>query len=149
MKESWIWLDMDGTIADLYSVTNWLELLRSYKTTPYELAKPIYKMTDLLEVLLRLKSQGYCIGIISWSSKVGNKAYDREVAIAKKKWLSHYCMGMVLDEIIVTQYGKCKADTCRPYGYGILVDDEEQNRNAWDLGSTINAKEDIIKAYGD
>ena len=29
---------------------------------------------------------------------------------------------------------------------GILVDDEKQNRDAWDLGITIDATQNIIKA---
>ena len=55
-------------------------------------------------------------------------------------------MDSFLDEIIVTPYGVRKADTCRKFGYGILVDDEKQNRDAWDLGITIDATQNIIKA---
>ena len=32
----------------------------------------------------------------------------------------------------------------RKFGEGILVDDEEQNRKAWDLGLTVDANKDII-----
>ena len=35
-----VW-DMDGTIADLYGVENWLPMLRAYDPTPYRTAKPI------------------------------------------------------------------------------------------------------------
>ena len=33
--------DMDGTIADLYGVENWLEHLINGNTFPYEMAKPL------------------------------------------------------------------------------------------------------------
>ena len=36
-----IWLDMDGTIADLYAVENWLPMLQAHNPTPYEQAKPL------------------------------------------------------------------------------------------------------------
>ena len=29
-----IWFDMDGTIANLYGVENWLPMLRAYDPTP-------------------------------------------------------------------------------------------------------------------
>lgn len=141
----WIWLDMDGTIADLYGVEGWLDDLIAFRTRPYELAKDLYNTLDLLEVLLELKAKGYKIGIISWGSKANNLDYDREVKKVKIQWLKDRVLDMVLDEIIVTPYGICKADTCSKYGKGILVDDEEQNRNAWYLGDTINANENILE----
>lgn len=142
----WIWLDMDGTIADLYGVEGWLDDLIAFRTRPYELAKDLYNTLDLLEVLLELKAKGYKIGIISWGSKANNLDYDREVKKVKIQWLRDRVLDMVLDEIIVTPYGVCKADTCSKYGKGILVDDEEQNRNAWYLGDTINANENILES---
>ena len=42
-----ICFDMDGTIADLYGVENWLDMLRNYNPTPYEVAKPMWNMTEL------------------------------------------------------------------------------------------------------
>lgn len=141
----WIWLDMDGTIADLYGVEGWLDDLTAFRTRPYELAKDLYNTLDLLEVLLELKAKGYKIGIISWGSKANNLDYDKEVKKVKVQWLKDRVLDMVLDEIIITPYGICKADTCSKYGKGILVDDEEQNRNAWYLGDTINANENILE----
>lgn len=141
----WIWLDMDGTFADLYSVEGWLDDLIAHNVRPYAEARLMYDMVDLLEVLLRLKENGYNIGVISWLSKDHNAEYEKAVAYTKKDWLTKYCMDLVLDKVIITPYGMKKADTCRKFGYGILVDDEEQNRNAWDLGETINANKNIIK----
>lgn len=145
-NEKWVWLDMDGTIADFYSVENWLDYLMAFDTTPYAQAKPMYNEIDILETLLNLKAIGYKIGVISWGSKANNDEYDNRVRVAKNEWLKKYNFDLVLDKVIVTPYGVRKADTCRKFGYGILVDDEEQNRNAWDIGETINATENIIKA---
>lgn len=146
MKEKWIWFDMDGTIADLYGVDGWLEDLIAHNTRPYAQAKDLYNVLDLLEIMVALKEKGYKLGVISWGSKENNAEYDKAVEIVKKAWLFDRLMDAFLDEIIVTPYGVRKADTCRKFGYGILVDDEKQNRDAWDLGRTINAQENIIKA---
>ena len=35
-----IFFDMDGTIADLYGVENWLDYLIASDVLPYEIAKP-------------------------------------------------------------------------------------------------------------
>lgn len=147
MKENnkWIWFDMDGTIADLYGVDGWLDDLLAHNTRPYAQAKDIYNTVDLLEVLIELKLRGYNLGIISWGSKENNAEYDKAVEIVKREWLADRLLDIMFDKIIVTPYGVRKADTCRKFGYGILVDDEEQNRNAWDIGSTINATSDILK----
>lgn len=146
MKDKWIWFDMDGTIADLYGVDGWLEDLIAHNTRPYAQAKDIYNVIDLLELMINLKEKGYKLGVISWGSKENNAEYDKAVEIVKKAWLYDRLMDAFLDEIIVTPYGVRKADTCRKFGYGILVDDEKQNRDAWDLGITIDATQNIIKA---
>ena len=145
MTEKWIWFDMDGTIADLYGVEGWLDDLTNFRTRPYEKAKLLYDNVDLLMVLSQLRANGFHIGVISWGSKANNREYDKEVEFVKKEWLYDRCISDFLDKIIVTAYGVRKADTCRKYGSGILVDDEEQNRKAWDLGRTINANENILE----
>lgn len=140
----YVWLDMDGTIADLYAVDGWLDDLRTYNTRPYKQAKAIYDTVELLETLADLKAKGYKLGVISWGSKSSNLIYDRQVTAVKKKWLEKHGLDLLLDKVIVTPYGVCKADTCRQFGQGILVDDELPNRQAWDLGITIDAKCNIL-----
>lgn len=145
-NNKWIWLDMDGTIADFYSVEGWLNDLENFNSRPYRVAKPMYDMNALIEVLLRLKmDKGYNIGVISWLSKSRNEDFEKEVTSAKLEWLRQQHIDMVFDKILITSYGIRKATTCKNFGSGILIDDEEKNLNDWDLGSTINANEDIIK----
>ena len=135
--------DMDGTIANLYKVENWLEDLRSFNPRPYIVAEPMYDM-DLLNALLNeLKNNGWKIVVTSWLSKESTRAYDREVRKAKREWLEKN--NFPFDEIHLVKYGTTKANCTRKLGgYQILVDDNEQVRNGWNLGSTINANNDII-----
>jgi hypothetical protein len=144
MDNKWIWLDMDGTIADFYSVNGWLDDLIAKSTRPYEKADSIYDI-DIILVLAELKAKGYNIGVISWGSKNSTDEFLNRVTRAKKEWLYSHLFDLVLDKIIVTHYGVSKSETCKKYGYGILVDDEQQNRDSWELGDTINANEDILE----
>jgi len=145
MDNKWIWLDMDGTVADLYSVKGWLDDLIAKNTRPYEMAQNIYGV-DIILTLAELKTKGYHIGVISWGAKNSTDEFLDRVTKAKKKWLYENLFDTVLDKIIVTHYGVSKSETCKKYGYGILVDDEQQNRDSWELGNTINANEDILSA---
>lgn len=63
-----IWFDMDGTIADLYGVDGWLEMLIAEDPTPYAVAKPLVRLSTLARKLNELQRKGYKIGVISWLS---------------------------------------------------------------------------------
>jgi hypothetical protein len=136
--------DMDGTIADLYGVNGWLEMLNAENPMPYEIAKPMYDMVELAEILNELKEIGYIIAITTWLAMGSTREYDRQVRLAKLAWLEKY--NFPYDEIHLVKYGTTKANCTRKLGgYQILVDDNEKVRNGWNLGTTINANENIIE----
>ena len=140
--------DMDGTIADLYGVQGWLEDLRSENPRPYEVAKPMYDMDTLASVLGLLRLKGWKIAIVSWLAKESTREYDELVRKAKREWLTKY--QFPCDEIHLVKYGTTKANCTRKLGgYQVLVDDNEQVRNGWHLGDTINANENILKKLVD
>ena len=58
MTNKIIYFDMDGTLADLYSVDNVFKKLDSYDVSPYIDAKPINKYINLLK---EYKNNGYTI----------------------------------------------------------------------------------------
>ena len=64
-----ICFDMDGTIADLYRVPNWLARLRQFDPTPYQVAEPMWNMDELALVLMQLQAKGVQICITTWLSK--------------------------------------------------------------------------------
>ena len=124
-----IWFDMDGTIADLYSVENWLPMLRAYDPAPYALAKPLVRLSTLAYMLNKLKAKGYRVGVISWGSKVSTPAYDAAVTAAKVAWLKRHLPSVDFDEIHVVPYGVNK--NLFNDGNDILFDDEKPNRENW------------------
>ena len=136
--------DMDGTIADLYSVNGWLDMLRAENPKPYKIAKPLYDMNELVEILNELKKIGYIIAVTTWLAMGSTKEYDKQVRLAKLAGLEKY--GFPYDEIHLVKYGTTKANCTRKLGgFQILIDDNEKIRQGWNLGTTINANENIIE----
>lgn len=138
-----IWFDMDGTIADLYGVENWLEMLIDEDATPYEIARPLVRMATLARMLNRLQKDGYEIGIVTWLAKNGTKAYGEKVAEAKRKWLATHLKSVRFDFVDILPYG-----TPKEFGRnGILFDDEERNRTNWnEVAYDVNNIIEILKA---
>ena len=124
-----VYFDMDGTIADLYSVPNWLPLLRAYDPKPYAEAKPLVNLNSLARILNRLQRQGFRIGIISWLSKTSTPEYDAKVTTAKERWLARHLSSVNFDEIHIVPYGTPKETFATVND--ILFDDEVRNRENW------------------
>lgn len=135
--------DMDGTIADFYGVSGWLNDLQNENTRPYDMAKPLYNMEVLNAILDCLRLQGWRIVITTWLAKGATKDFDNAVRESKLAWLKKY--NFCYDEIHMVRYGTTKANCTRKIGgVQILVDDNEKIRKGWRLGDTIDANKDII-----
>ena len=124
-----ITFDMDGTIANLYGVENWLDYLIAENTLPYEIAAPMVDFYELYLALEALRAQGFRIEVVSWSSKNGTKAYNKEVRKAKIDWLSREGIKECFDSIHVVKYGTKKHKIVRETG--ILFDDDARVRKEW------------------
>lgn len=138
-----IWFDMDGTIADLYGVDGWLEMLIHGDPTPYKVARPLLRMATLARLLNRLQREGYEIGIVSWLSKTSTAEYDKAVTEVKKEWLTIHLKSVRFDSIDILPYG-----TPKEIGRdGILFDDEEKNRRNWNgIAYDVNEIIEVLKA---
>ena len=144
MDNRTIVFDMDGTIADFYGVKGWLDYLKAEDTTPYEVAKPLYDMVALANLLMTLKADGWKVVVTTWLAKGGTKEYNDRTRKAKLEWLAKY--NFPYDEIHLVKYGTTKANCTRKYGgYQVLVDDNEKVRKGWNLGATINANYNNVK----
>ena len=137
-----IWFDMDGTIADLYGVENWLPMLRASDPTPYMVAKPLTRLSRLARVLNKLQHMGYEVGVISWLSKTGTPAYNAAVTAAKYAWLAKHLPSVDFDEIHIVPYGMPKQEYKRTPA-DILFDDEERNRINW--GGNAYTEQEIFE----
>ena len=125
-----IWWDMDGTIANLYAVENWLPMLRAEDTTPYEKAEVMWNMSQLARLMNQVQKLGYKLGIISWTSKGGSDLYNIAVDTAKREWLDTHLASVDFDYVYIVKYGTPKSLVMQTED-DILFDDEEPNRDAW------------------
>ena len=125
-----IWWDMDGTIADLYAVEEWLPKLRAEDPTPYAEAAVLWNMSQLARLMNRVQQLGYKLGIISWTAKGGSESYNEAVKQAKLEWLGKHLASVKWDSICVVSYGTPKSLVMQTEE-DILFDDEEPNRDAW------------------
>lgn len=129
--EKKIWFDLDGTLANLYGVENWLDMLIAQDPTPYAQAEPMLNMSALARLLHKAQRLGYEIGIISWLSKTSTTEYDNAVTVAKIEWLQAHLPSVEWNEVHIVAYGTPKHTICS----GVLFDDEEHNRNMWGEGA--------------
>ena len=122
--------DMDGTIADLYGVDNWLNYLEAEDTTPYAIAEPLLRLSVLARKLNNLQKHGYKLAVISWLSKTGSAEYNEAVATVKMAWLKKHLPSVNWDRITIVHYGTPKQNFCES-PLDILFDDEARNRDNW------------------
>lgn len=133
-----IFFDLDGTIADLYGVENWLADLISYNPRPYKEAKVLINMSQLARRIHILQNLGYEIGIISWLSKNSTPEYDKSVTAAKLKWLKNHLPSVNFDKIHIVPYGTPKSNFAT--SNDLLFDDELKNRLDW-VGAAFSPNE--------
>ena len=139
-KVKMVCFDMDGTVADLYGVNGWLEMLREENARPYEIAKPMWNMNELNEVLRELQKQGIEIRIITWLSMNSSEDYKEKTRQAKLQWLEN--QGFPYNKFHGIAYGTTKANCIRQYldlgEQAILIDDNAKVRQGWNWGQTID-----------
>ena len=143
--------DMDGTIANFYGVSNWLEDIRNGNPRPYIVAEPLYDMEILNAILNLLKLQGWTIAVTSWLAKGSDKEFDELTRIAKREWLARY--DFPFDEIHLVSYGTPKS-TCTEHLGGIqfLFDDNADVRREWESKAnrfSVDATQNIMEKLVD
>jgi len=115
--------DMDGTIADLYHVDDWLSKLRAEDASPYMDARPLWDMDKLGAILEALRSRGHHVTIVSWLSKESTLEYNRATRAAKRAWLKE--QAFPFDEIHLVKYGTPKSKYSKSDAINIFFDDSE------------------------
>lgn len=126
-----IYLDMDGTIADLFGVPDWLRYLRELEDPyPYEAAEPMQDMMLLDDMLRLLADCGITVGVVSWGSKDSTPAYLKAVRQAKREWLRKHLPSV--REVHVVPYGEPKYRSASVKHDAVLVDDNAGVRAKWD-----------------
>ena len=130
-----IYFDMDGTLAALFFVKGYADMLANKDTTPYTIANPLYDVSEMATTIRNLTAHGYTIGIISYVDDTMIEQATR----AKVEWLNRYFPYVNSENIHIVTKATPKSAF---YKNGdILVDDAKANREDWESvgGKTINA----------
>lgn len=146
-----IWFDMDGTIAELYKVPNWLEMLRTSDWRVYDKCLPRANFERINSAIEALTAHGWQVGVITWASKGISWGMDCDcIGDVKFNWLTRYFPALVDGKFACIPYGESKAqfllDMEDAGEVNYLVDDNKEVREDWRAHScpgcvfkTINA----------
>lgn len=124
MEKIVVYLDMDGTIADLYGIENWLYRLRHEDETIFTECKPMVTEEELRK---HFPENRYDVRILSMTPKGATAKYCMNVAKQKNAWLDKYFPS--LKKRIYRAYGHNK--NLKNSQYAILIDDSEPIRASW------------------
>jgi len=136
-KNNYIVFDMDGTIADLYSVPNWLDDILARDVRPYAIAQPMN--THLWDTAHKAQANGVKVAIVTWTAGgEQSNEYNRRTAQVKKEWLVKH--GFPFDEFHAVKYGTTKANAIRRKvkDFAMLIDDNAKIRQGWTLGAAVD-----------
>lgn len=132
MKKQIVYLDMDGTIANLYGIENWLDGLRQEKNGLFLNCDILVSQEKLFSIF---PQEIFDIRILSMTPKDATKEYCETVKQEKNLWLDKHFPA--LKKRIYLKYGHNK--NLKNSKNAILVDDNEMIRNTWN-GLALNPK---------
>lgn len=124
MKKQTIYIDMDGTIADLYNEPNWLKSLRNEESGLFIRLRPLTSEKVLLKKFPKSK---FRLVILSMTPKGATQEYCEKVKREKEAWLSNNFPS--IKEKIFIKYGNNK--NLKNSHKAILIDDNEIIRNTF------------------
>ena len=127
-----IFLDMDGTLADLYNHENWLEALET-QAPIFSALKPLTNPLETAAVLSELRKKGVKLCALTWLPKKAKPAYAQRAVIEKKEWIKRFYP--MIDCVICAEYGTPKKEMIPPWKrtkLQILIDDNAEVCRAWE-----------------
>ena len=117
-----VYLDMDGTIANLYGIENWLARLRNEDSTIFTECETLISEKALFDLY---PVEKYEIRILSMTPKKATKRYSMSVIAQKNEWLDIHFPH--IKKRIYLPYGHNK--NLKNSANKILIDDSEIIRN--------------------
>lgn len=121
MKKRKVYIDMDGTIADLYNKKDWLKKLEKEEASVFIDLKP---MTTEEKIFSVFPPSHFEVVILSMTPKNASLEYRLQVIKEKNAWLNKYFPS--LQKRIYKKYGYNK--NLKNSIDAILVDDNEKIR---------------------
>lgn len=119
-----VYLDMDGTIANLYAIDQWLTRLRNEDTTIFLECAQMITQEELFKIF---PQEQYEIVILTMTPMNCSKEYHNQVIDQKNAWLDK--LFPQLTKRIFLKYGHNK--NLKNSANAILVDDSEPIRKSF------------------
>lgn len=125
-----IYFDMDGTVADFYGQSDWLEKLRSETAGAFSDCKPLFNVSRFRAVVSRLLAIGVQFGVITWLPMDASPEYESICAAEKIEWCKAYLP--FISEFTAQSYGVPKQKAIKKHASTeILIDDNMEVCNRW------------------
>ena len=123
-KKQVVYLDMDGTIADLYGQVDWLKGLREEKEGLFIACKPL---TTEQVIRAYFPTDKYDVRICSMTPMDASEEYCKTVIAEKNAWLDEYFPSIT--HRVFMKYGHNK--NLRNCENHILIDDSDKVRETF------------------
>ena len=140
-----IYFDCDGTLYDLYSISNWLDKLRNEEEGVFTENLFMGNYTEFLKEISRLFAAGYDFGVITWLPMGASPEYEEICRQEKIKWIKEYLP--FVHDINITSYGIPKQNAIKKRSKQmILIDDNLEVCKMWETNSmrkAINLNDDF------
>ncbi len=127
------YLDMDGTIADLYSLPQWLDRIQNESEGLFLEPSPLITEDRFYSIFPKDK---YNVKILTMLPLGATKEYEEVVKQEKLAWLSVHFPSLV-DKVIFKRYGHNK--NIKGSHSALLIDDNDKIRETW-KGKALNPK---------
>lgn len=125
-----IYFDMDGTVADFYGQSDWLDKLRSETSGAFCACKPLFDLWRFRTVISRLLGIGVQFGVITWLPMDASPEYEEICTAEKKEWCKTYLP--FLSEFTALSYGVPKQKAIKKHASTeILIDDNMEVCKRW------------------
>lgn len=132
-----IYFDMDGTIYDLYSIPNWLELLRGEQPTAFTTGERLFT-DEFYKVVSTLMSRGVQFGVITWTPMQASPEYEEICRAEKIAWCKEHLP--FITSFVAQSYGTPKQQAIKSRTKNdILIDDNSDICKMWENGKTRRA----------
>ena len=139
-----IWMDLDGTVYDLYNINNWEPRLRAEDPTVFEDGDFIGDYDRFISICNKLVSIGVQFGVITWLSMQSSVEYEIECTEVKRSWVKKFMP--FVTEFNAQSYGTPKQNAIQKRAKTMyLLDDNKEVCEMWKtekMRKSINVNRD-------
>lgn len=140
-----IYLDLDGTVYNLYKIENWLSMLRNEESGVFNQNQFIGNYNEFLKEVYRLIGSGWSFGVITWLPMGASPEYEQICREEKEQWINENLP--FVNEVNICFYGIPKQNLIQKRAKTmVLIDDNIEVCKMWNtnkMRKSINVSKDF------